>query len=219
MMEQNALLTNRIQEVIDEERQQAAEDRRNLLVQIGALIEAQAETQESRLAEKAELLKKGLLDANSTLGGSVDRYGESMDTWDEKEGQLLEDIRSSRDSLKTRLKDDWNVSEDFIRVCSDPSSGRMVKLMTDTVTRSPMSTAPLSRLRQSRSMRRRFASSMLKSPISGSRCKHSTTSLTAPEARTPSTMTRKPRLCKASRQRSSNHTRASEHTSKPISSA
>lgn len=113
MMEQNALLTNRIQEVIDEERQQAAEDRRSLLAQIGALIEAQAETQESRLAEKAALLRKGLLDANSTLGGSVDRYGDSMDTWDKKEGQLLEDIRSSRDSLKTRLKDDWNVSDDF----------------------------------------------------------------------------------------------------------
>ncbi|PKS08291.1 hypothetical protein jhhlp_005235 [Lomentospora prolificans] len=108
MIEQNATLSSRITEVINEERQQAAEDRQNLLAQIGTLINAQAEVQESRLAEKAALLQKDLTDANSTLGGSVDRYGELMDTWDKKEGQLLDDIKSSRDTLKTKLKDDWN---------------------------------------------------------------------------------------------------------------
>ena len=111
MIEQNATLSSRITEVINEERQQAAEDRQNLLAQIGTLINAQAEVQESRLAEKAALLQKDLTDANSTLGGSVDRYGELMDTWDKKEGQLLDDIKSSRDTLKTKLKDDWNVRE------------------------------------------------------------------------------------------------------------
>ncbi|CAI4218514.1 unnamed protein product [Parascedosporium putredinis] len=110
MIQQNATLSLRIKEVINEERQQAAEDRQSLLTQIGALINAQAEVQESRLAEKAALLQKGLTDANSTLSGSVDRYGESMATWDKKEGQLLEDVKTSRDTLKTKLKDDWNVS-------------------------------------------------------------------------------------------------------------
>lgn len=110
MVDQSDELSRRIQEVVDEERRQAADDRQQLMAQIGALITAQAETQEGRLAEKAALLQKGLRDAGSTLGSSVERYDESMDVWDSKEEKLLEDVKESRDTLKTRLQDDWNVS-------------------------------------------------------------------------------------------------------------
>lgn len=110
MVDQSDELSRRIQEVVDEERRQAADDRQQLMAQIGALITAQAEAQEGRLAEKAALLQKGLRDAGSTLGSSVERYDESMDAWDSKEEKLLEDVKGSRDTLKTRLKDDWNVS-------------------------------------------------------------------------------------------------------------
>lgn len=110
MMDQSETLARRIQDVVDEERRQAAEDRTQLMAQIGSLVAAQAEAQESRLAEKAALLRKGLTDASSTLGSSVERYDESMEAWDKKEGRLLEDVKGSRDLLKTRLQDDWNVS-------------------------------------------------------------------------------------------------------------
>lgn len=110
MVDQSEELSRRIQEVVDEERRQAADDRQQLMAQIGALVTAQAEAQEGRLAEKAALLQKGLRDAGSTLGSSVDRYDESMEAWDGKEEKLLEDVKGSRDTLKTRLQDDWNVS-------------------------------------------------------------------------------------------------------------
>lgn len=110
MVDQSEALATRIQEVVEEERAQAAEDRQQLMAQIGTLVSAQAEAQEKRLAEKAALLRKGLTDASSTLGSSVERYDESMEAWDKKEGKLLEDVKGSRDSLKTRLQDDWNVS-------------------------------------------------------------------------------------------------------------
>lgn len=110
MIDQSNALSWRIAEVVEEERRQAAEDREELIAQIGALISAQAEAQESRLAEKAALLRKGLTDASSTLGVSVDRHDESMGRWDGKEAKLLEDVRNTRNALKTRLKDDRNVS-------------------------------------------------------------------------------------------------------------
>ena len=110
MMERNEALSQRMQQVVEEERRQSAEDRQQLLSQISNLINAQAEIQESRLAEKTALLQKSVLDSNTTLEGSVARYGEAMDTWDKKEGTLLEDVKKSRDAVKTTLKDDWNVS-------------------------------------------------------------------------------------------------------------
>lgn len=110
MMDQSDALARRIQDVVEEERAQAAEDRQQLMAQIGALVSAQAEAQENRLAEKAALLSKGLTDASSTLEASVERYDQSMEAWDKKEGRLLEDVKGSRDTLKTRLQDDWNVS-------------------------------------------------------------------------------------------------------------
>ena len=110
MVDQSEQLSRRIQDVVDEERRQAADDRQQLMAQIGALVTAQAEAQEGRLAEKAALLQKGLRDAGSTLGSSVESYDESMDAWDSKEEKLLEDVKGSRDTIKTRLQDDWNVS-------------------------------------------------------------------------------------------------------------
>ena len=32
-------------------------------------------------------------------------------TWDEKEGKLIDVLRQSRDTLKSKLKDDWTVSK------------------------------------------------------------------------------------------------------------
>ena len=110
MMSQSDALSKRIQDVVEEERRAAAEDRQTLMAQIGALVNAQAEAQESRLAEKAALLRKDLRDASEGLGSSVETYDEAMGAWDEKEGKLLEDVKESRDVLKTKLKDDWNVS-------------------------------------------------------------------------------------------------------------
>ncbi|KAF6804594.1 kinesin related protein 2 [Colletotrichum musicola] len=112
IVEQNANVSAKMQQVLDEERQQAAQDRQNLLAQITTLINAQAETQETRLAEKTAQLQKSVLDSNVSLQASVAQYSGDMESWDSKEGQLLEDVAKSRDTMKNKLKEDWNTAND-----------------------------------------------------------------------------------------------------------
>lgn len=110
VVESNESVSDRIQEVLEEERKQAAVERQSLLSQITKLINSQAELQESRLADKATLIQDSILDSNRTFKGSVAGYREGMNAWSAKDSQLLEEVAQSRDTLKTRLKDDWTVS-------------------------------------------------------------------------------------------------------------
>jgi kinesin family member 11 len=110
ILQQNTTISSRMQQVLEEERRQAAEDRQKLVAQISSLIDAQAERQESRLAGRAALLRQCVQESNTTFEGSVAEYGRGMDVWDKKEGQLLEVVARSRDTVKSKLKVDWTVS-------------------------------------------------------------------------------------------------------------
>uniref|UniRef100_A0A8H7TN36 Kinesin-like protein n=1 Tax=Bionectria ochroleuca TaxID=29856 RepID=A0A8H7TN36_BIOOC len=109
---QNATISSRMQEALEEERRQAADDRQKLMVQITGLINAQAEAQETRIAERATQVQKSISDSNVALEGAFSTYAAGMDSWDEKENEVLEEVKKSRDQLKTRLKDDWNTAND-----------------------------------------------------------------------------------------------------------
>ncbi|CEJ89131.1 hypothetical protein VHEMI04993 [[Torrubiella] hemipterigena] len=102
----------RVQEALDEERRHVADDRQKLLSQITALINSQADTQDSRMAEKTKTIQTTIADANTSLENAMSQYGTGMDTWDEKEAQLLEDVKKSRETLKTKLKDDWTAASE-----------------------------------------------------------------------------------------------------------
>ncbi|KAL7943095.1 P-loop containing nucleoside triphosphate hydrolase protein [Trichoderma barbatum] len=112
IMLQNASISTRMQEALEEERRQAADERQKLLSQISALITTQTEAQGSRFADRTLQIQKNMADYNTSLEGAITQYGQGMDAWDEKEGDLLEEVKKSRDQLKTKLKDDWNLAED-----------------------------------------------------------------------------------------------------------
>ncbi|KAK8008531.1 hypothetical protein PG991_011082 [Apiospora marii] len=109
----NQSISSRIQEVISEERRQAAEERQDLLLQITSLINSQAELQESRLANRAASIQQSMRENNSVFEGSVSNYSQAMDGLSEKEGQLLSDVAKSRDTMKTKLQDDWNAANKY----------------------------------------------------------------------------------------------------------
>ncbi|KAH6853299.1 P-loop containing nucleoside triphosphate hydrolase protein [Chaetomium sp. MPI-CAGE-AT-0009] len=110
IVESNESVSARIQEVLDEERSQAAAERQTLLSQMTRLINSQAELQESRLADKAALIQDTIADSNKTFQGSVSEYSAGMNAWSERDNKVIEEVTSSRDALKTRLKDDWTVA-------------------------------------------------------------------------------------------------------------
>lgn len=110
IVESNGTMSTRIQEVVEEERKQAAVERQNLLRQIGSLISSQAELQESRLAGKTALIQQTVVSSSKTFESDVAQFSEGMDAWNVKDTQILEDVAKSRDALKTKLKDEWTVS-------------------------------------------------------------------------------------------------------------
>ncbi|KAL6837476.1 kinesin domain-containing protein [Trichoderma camerunense] len=112
IMLQNASISTRMQEALEEERRQGAEERQKLLAQISALITTQAEAQESRFADRTLQMQKSMADYNTSLEGAIIQHNQGMDAWDEKEAELLEEVKKSRDQIKTKLKDDWNAAEE-----------------------------------------------------------------------------------------------------------
>lgn len=109
---QNSANSTRIQEIIEEERRQALEDRQKIMSQVSAIINQAGEAQESRVAEKMLLVQKGMDESNQAAQTVVSQHGAGMDAWDENEGVVLEKVKESRDQLKTKLKDDWNTAND-----------------------------------------------------------------------------------------------------------
>lgn len=135
-------------QVLEEEKKQAAEDRDNLLLQITSLIKAQAETQEKRLEDKTAMLRKNILESNATLEKSVDNYQGEMESWGQQGTEMLASVTKSRETLKNKLVDDWNVS------AADPVTRNLIL----TEIRPPINTARLSKKPRNRSMLRRCAS-------------------------------------------------------------
>lgn len=103
-------MSAQIQRVVEEERKQAAEDRLQLLSQISGLINAQADLRESRLAAKAGFIRDRVLESRQEFEDDLAGYSKGMEVWAENEDRLVTDVASSRDALKTKLKDDWTVS-------------------------------------------------------------------------------------------------------------
>ncbi|KAK5992680.1 Kinesin-like protein bimC [Cladobotryum mycophilum] len=108
---QNTTISKQMQDALEQERRVAAEERQKLLTQISGLINAQAEVQESRFAERAVQIQKGITESNTSLEGAVSHYSEGMNGWEVKEDELLEEVKKTRDQLKIRLKDDWTAIE------------------------------------------------------------------------------------------------------------
>ncbi|KAK3938907.1 kinesin-like protein bimC [Diplogelasinospora grovesii] len=111
MVQSNAAVSAKIQEVMEEERKQAAAERQQLLLQISSLINSQAELQESRLAGRAMLIRQTVQESSKTFEGSVAQYSEAMDAWTAKDSQIMEDVAKSREAVKTKLKDDWAMAD------------------------------------------------------------------------------------------------------------
>jgi kinesin family member 11 len=97
-----------MQEALEEERRRSAEERQKMLSQITNLINTQAEAQEARIFDRAAQIQESMAESSQSIESAVTQHAQGMQSWDEAEGQFLENIKQSRDQLKTKLKDDWN---------------------------------------------------------------------------------------------------------------
>ena len=100
-------MSARLETCLKEERAQASQDRQNLLEQITTLINQSGESQDSRWESSITAVRKDIASARSTLESANENYDTSMDVWSEKENLLVGEILKSKDTLKSKMKDDW----------------------------------------------------------------------------------------------------------------
>ncbi|EKD21791.1 uncharacterized protein L3040_005301 [Drepanopeziza brunnea f. sp. 'multigermtubi'] len=106
-MQSNVAACSRLDEVRREEKELAAVDRQSLLLQITNLVMSQGEAQDARLNSKIQEVQKDVLASKEGFESSQAQYNTGMDAWNEKETQLVEEVLRSRETLKSKLKEDW----------------------------------------------------------------------------------------------------------------
>ncbi|TAQ84322.1 hypothetical protein B7494_g7356 [Chlorociboria aeruginascens] len=110
-MQSNAAMSARLEDVLKEEREQATVDRQNLLSQITTLVMAQGQSQDIRLGTKIVAVQESLASTKEVFELSRTKYQQGMDSWSKKDGQLVEDVLRTRETMKNKLKDDWAAAD------------------------------------------------------------------------------------------------------------
>lgn len=101
---------SKLENTLAEEKQQAAADRQNLLAQISLLINAQGEAQDIRLAQKIGAVQSEISASRNALDLASSNYDRGLQSWNEKEVALVENVLRARETLKSKLKEDWMVA-------------------------------------------------------------------------------------------------------------
>lgn len=99
----------RLDNCLQEERSQAAVDRHELLSKITDLIKASGEKQDARLDLRINDIRNDIAASSLTLRQADDQYNERMDLWSQKGHLLVDEVLKSRETLKSRMKNDWTV--------------------------------------------------------------------------------------------------------------
>ncbi|KAK0734793.1 kinesin motor domain-containing protein [Lasiosphaeria miniovina] len=110
VVQASAAAAKRIGDAVDEERRQAAAERQQLLAQITALVNSQAELHEERLTAKTAQVSQAVAESGGAFEGSLAQYSADMDAWGERDARLVDEVAQSRDAIKNRLKDDWTAA-------------------------------------------------------------------------------------------------------------
>lgn len=111
-MRSETQISDQLQILLNEEREQAAKERQLLLAQVTNLVNTAGSTQEARLSQKVQTVRTDISSATGELRLADKLYTDSMDVWSKKESLLVDEVVKSRDTLKGKLKRDWTIVTD-----------------------------------------------------------------------------------------------------------
>lgn len=94
-----------------EEEQVAAEAERDVLMsQIKALVEESRQKQFGRLKSKIDTARTDISSSGEMLEQATTHHDRQVDEWVFKSEQFAKDVNASKDEVKARLQNDWEVS-------------------------------------------------------------------------------------------------------------
>jgi len=103
----DAEVSARLETSLNEEREQASQDRQNLLSQITTLVNRAGEVQDARWTSNINAVRNDIASSRSSFQAADKEYSSGMDVWSQKENLLVEEVLKSRDTLKGKMKEDW----------------------------------------------------------------------------------------------------------------
>ncbi|KAH8816425.1 P-loop containing nucleoside triphosphate hydrolase protein, partial [Xylogone sp. PMI_703] len=112
-MKSNADAASRLETALKEEREQAVIDRQVLLGKITDLIEEQGKTEDQRITSKISEVQKDILASRELFESAKSQNDLRMEVWNTKEEELIQEVVRSRETLKSKLKDDWQAANDY----------------------------------------------------------------------------------------------------------
>lgn len=107
--EANVMASSKLEAALVEERRAADADRRDLFAQIKSLMDESGERQADRLKCKVDDVRGDMEMSRDTLQKADTKYGEDMDKWAQRGDNLLDEATRTKDSLKTKMRNDWMV--------------------------------------------------------------------------------------------------------------
>lgn len=109
-VEANRKASSSLAHVLEEEQANAQTERDNLMSQIRSLLDESSQRQSSRLKTKVDTLRTDISASGDSLEQATAQYDRHIDEWIFKEEQFSKDVTSSRDEIKTKMQNDWEVS-------------------------------------------------------------------------------------------------------------
>lgn len=108
-VEANRKASSNLALALDEEHVNAQAERDNLMSQIKHLLEESSQKQTTRLKGKFDTVRNDLSASGDSLEHATAQYDRSVDEWIFKEEQFSKDVTASRDDIKTKMQNDWEV--------------------------------------------------------------------------------------------------------------
>jgi kinesin family protein 11 len=108
-VEANRKASHNLAQVLEEEHASAQSERDSLMSQIRALLDESSSRQSTRLKGKVDTLRNDITASGDSLEHATAQYDRHIDEWIFKEEQFAKDITASRDEIKTKMQNDWEV--------------------------------------------------------------------------------------------------------------
>lgn len=108
-VEANRKASSNLAQVLEEEHASAHSERETLMSHIRGLLEESNQKQNNRLRGKFDTLRSDMSASGDSLEQATAQHDRHIDEWIFKEEQFAKDINASKDEIKTRMQNDWEV--------------------------------------------------------------------------------------------------------------
>lgn len=109
-VEANRKASSNLAQIMEEEQANAQAERESLMSKIRHLLEDSNQRQSARLKSKCETVRTDISASGDSLEQATAQYDRHIDEWIFKEEQFAKDVTASRDDIKTKMQNDWEVS-------------------------------------------------------------------------------------------------------------